>query len=136
MSGYADDAIVHHGVLDAGTRFLAKPFTATDLMSKVREVLDGGAAAADGQERTNAVEAETGGQPLDEGALRVFSPAALGKLRMAVIAARYDEIVELVEAIRGTQPAVATGLRRMADLFDYDGLRDLLSRAKEDASER
>jgi two-component system cell cycle sensor histidine kinase/response regulator CckA len=40
MSGYIDSAIDHHGVLDAGTRFLDKPFTSADLMRKVREVLD------------------------------------------------------------------------------------------------
>jgi hypothetical protein len=33
--------IGHHGVIDAGTQFLGKPFTATDLMVKVRRVLDG-----------------------------------------------------------------------------------------------
>jgi CheY-like chemotaxis protein len=48
MSGYTDDAIVHHGVLDAETQFLAKPFTAPDLARKVRVVLDGGSADAGG----------------------------------------------------------------------------------------
>jgi FixJ family two-component response regulator len=42
MSGYTDDAIVHHGLLDAGTHFLAKPFTSVGLTRKVREVLDEG----------------------------------------------------------------------------------------------
>jgi hypothetical protein len=41
MSGYSDNALVHHGVLEPGTRLLAKPFTAEDLRRKVREVLDG-----------------------------------------------------------------------------------------------
>jgi CheY-like chemotaxis protein len=39
-SGYTDDAIVHHGVLDPGTHFLQKPFSLKTLSRKVREVLD------------------------------------------------------------------------------------------------
>jgi PAS domain S-box-containing protein len=40
MSGYTDEAIIHHGTLDRGTPFIGKPFHATDLTRKVREVLD------------------------------------------------------------------------------------------------
>ena len=45
MSGYTDDAIVHHGVLDPGTRFIGKPFAAVELTRRVREVLDEGKTA-------------------------------------------------------------------------------------------
>ncbi len=40
MSGYTDDAIVHHGVLEEGTQFIAKPFNVQSLLQKIREVLD------------------------------------------------------------------------------------------------
>ncbi|HEX8888377.1 MAG TPA: PAS domain S-box protein [Pyrinomonadaceae bacterium] len=41
MSGYTDDAIVHHGALEEGIAFLPKPFAPDALAFKVREILDG-----------------------------------------------------------------------------------------------
>jgi PAS domain S-box-containing protein len=40
MSGYTDNEIFHHGVLEEGTNYIQKPFTIDGLARQVREVLD------------------------------------------------------------------------------------------------
>ena len=40
VSGYTDDAIVHHGVLDEGVELMQKPFSRNALFTKIRELLD------------------------------------------------------------------------------------------------
>jgi PAS domain S-box-containing protein len=39
-SGYTEEVIVHHGVLDSGIYFIGKPYAVRNLATKVREVLD------------------------------------------------------------------------------------------------
>jgi CheY-like chemotaxis protein len=41
MSGYTDDSILQHGIIDSGVAFLQKPLTPTTLTRKVQEVLRG-----------------------------------------------------------------------------------------------
>ncbi|HLZ08477.1 MAG TPA: response regulator, partial [Chloroflexota bacterium] len=45
MSGYTDDVVVRHGVVESRVAFLQKPFTTMALAQLVRTVLDGGGNA-------------------------------------------------------------------------------------------
>ena len=42
-TGYARNAIVHHGRLDAGVQLITKPFSMSDLANRVRDTIDGSA---------------------------------------------------------------------------------------------
>jgi two-component system cell cycle sensor histidine kinase/response regulator CckA len=49
MSGYTDDAIVHHGVLSSEFPFVQKPFMPETLLMKLRSVLERNGAGANGR---------------------------------------------------------------------------------------
>jgi len=44
MSGYTANVIAHHGVLEEGVHFIAKPFNSRKLAVAVRRILDGESA--------------------------------------------------------------------------------------------
>jgi hypothetical protein len=46
MSGYTDDAIGHHGVIDESVNFIQKPFTNESFLVKIREAIDCRVAAS------------------------------------------------------------------------------------------
>jgi DNA-binding response OmpR family regulator len=39
MSGYPNEVILRHGVMDGAVNYLGKPFTPSELAAKVREVI-------------------------------------------------------------------------------------------------
>jgi PAS domain S-box-containing protein len=123
MSGYTDDTIVHHGVLDPGIHFIAKPFTALSLAGKVREVLDFGAGKSGAAEEP--ADAHGDPTPVDRAAFRALPAAIQATLRDAAAAARYMEIGRIVETLRLTTPELAAVLQEMVDRFDYDGIKAL-----------
>jgi len=51
MSGYTENVIAHHGVLESGTAFIQKPFSIEALIVRVRETLDDRSARPTGDSR-------------------------------------------------------------------------------------
>jgi CheY-like chemotaxis protein len=127
MSGYTDETIAHHGALVPGTHFIAKPFNASTLTRKVREVLDSdNARTLDVQQPPVGPELGMENSPPGRDALRAVSPQIKDSLRKAVRAAQFHEVLDLVDLIRSTDPDLAGRLRQLVLAYDYDALLDLL----------
>ncbi len=63
MSGYTDDAIVRHGVLEVGAAFIQKPFSSAALARKVRDLFDS-PAVQEGRPGA-AVDVRSGAAPVE-----------------------------------------------------------------------
>ncbi len=128
MSGYTDDAIIRHGLLDADIQLIGKPFTATALTQKVRAVLD----AARGMPRRDAeasagVAADEPAEPPGRQEMETLPLAAEAALRRAVAAARYDEVMAIINQIQAAAPRIAGALRRRLEGFEYEEILGLLN---------
>jgi PAS domain S-box-containing protein len=120
MSGYAEAAITHRGVLDSGIAFLAKPFEPEELAAKVREVMGAAPRAitvlvADDEEGIRTLFQET----LTEAGYEVLL-ASSGDEVMAMLNSRAVDLVvtdlvmpgqdgiDTIRALRREHPTVKT----------------------------
>jgi PAS domain S-box-containing protein len=134
MSGYTDGAIAHKGELERGLNFISKPFTKEELATRVREVLDGTGLVR--HRESPIVHAEQA--PAESRGKRQLLdlPAQLREeLRKAVLAARYDLILNLVDRVESVSPGSATEVRERLDRFDYDGVLELVDGGPKDRSD-
>jgi PAS domain S-box-containing protein len=122
MSGHGDDADLRDPG-GAGARYLAKPFTAQALASKVRRAL-----GEVGLATPPAIPAPAARPPPASGeALRGLPSELLHRLARAAATARHDEFLLLLTEVERTHRPLATALRWMANHFDGVGLQALLA---------
>ena len=117
-SAFEDD---RRQALDAGASdFVRKPIRESELLEKIRAVLDIEYVFFTDLPRQDAA---PGGGPTDSG--RLCLPArTVEQLRRAIDSADYDRIIAILDAMADTTPEAATELRAIAERFDYAGLLD------------
>jgi PAS domain S-box-containing protein len=128
MSGYTDDAIVHHGVLDSSVHFLQKPFSTTDLAKKVSEAM--GRSALFVAEASPLV--VTAAPEIDDASISqrlVALPADLWtELSRAALETNRQKTAEVVSRIRVQDQELAAILESWLSRFRFDKIVSLLER--------
>jgi CheY-like chemotaxis protein len=135
MSGYVDNTIAHHGVLDPGTAFIHKPFTSLALARKVRSVLD--VSRPDERVETPQVDLDAQGvqssgeiletRPLTRESMSALPADLVAAMREATINADVEQLCELIDRVEALDAHVAAELRGLAGRYEYDALLDLLN---------
>ena len=118
MSGYTDNAVAHHEVLEEGAHFIQKPFSPEELVGKIRSVLGPAARAArilvaddEGAVRSFLRAAlEAGGHRVTEAAdgKEALKHALAGQTDLAIIDLIMpgQEGIETIRALRGKLPGL------------------------------
>jgi PAS domain S-box-containing protein len=127
-SGYAEDAIVHHGRLDPGVQLLGKPYTREALARKAREVIGAARQAAPAPDAPAAGRDPKGLKVLlceDEPLIRMSTAATLEDQGMTVI-----EAADAAEALAAIEKGPVDFLVADLGLPDMNG-RELAERIRE-----
>jgi two-component system, cell cycle sensor histidine kinase and response regulator CckA len=128
MTGYTDDTVIRHGLLDAGTKLIVKPFTGTLLMQKVRETLDGQSVSRGSRDEPNRTVSRPMEKPLAAGQTEPISDAMVGDLCAAAMTARQDDLIGIIAQLRSDAPRLAGKLSQCVERFDYEAVLSLLDR--------
>ncbi|MEI6149443.1 MAG: PAS domain S-box protein [bacterium] len=110
--------------------FMGKPFREEVLLEKIKELLTVDYVYAD---EPSAPESETAA--VDEGLkekMAAIPEAIMSLLHEATLSADLDRMLDLIQQIEPKDAAVARGLRRLAEGFDYQTLLSLTTRERSD----
>ena len=122
MSGYPDDIIARHGVLDAGVDFIRKPCSTDELALKVRRALEHDRhAGIIGAEKHELAPGST------RDALARMSTGVIEDMREAVDEGDMTRFTELLLHVEEVDAAAARTLKALAARYEYDTLGECLA---------
>ena len=120
MSGYTDDAIVRHGVLESGVHFLQKPFSVNSLAKKVSEVLRGPDRGPLCDRFSAAPEAHGMQDELVAKRIADLPTALIEQLSRAAQEANRRKAVEIIHRVRSRDDELATALQSLLKRYRFD----------------
>jgi PAS domain S-box-containing protein len=103
--------------------FISKPYREVELFQKIHHHT--GVEYVYAEQPTTAVDEEA--TELTAESLASWPPDLLQPMRDAVITADLDQLLAKIREVETRDPAIARGLRRLAESFQYQKLLDLLS---------
>ncbi len=127
MSGYPNDIIAQHGVLESGAILIEKPSSTLALSARIRQALGYQSSGNAVPDATADVEIDL---PVSDEALVRF-PAPLSQaMRCAVADGDMVRLRQLIEKTRDIDISLARRLHTLAGRYDYQKLEELLAKAE------